>query len=114
MNTTFLRCIRKFRCSEKYGMDLNPSAADHAARNVTLIRQDCSARWPLDDNFLDVVFTSNFFEHLPTKGALEVTLREALRCLKRHLARVVFNTLTDMERRKMYRPSTPALTPALT
>ena len=29
-----------------------------------------------------VVFTSNFFEHLPDKDALRRTLQEALRCLK--------------------------------
>jgi SAM-dependent methyltransferase len=63
-------------------MDLNPSAADHAAKNVSLLQQDCSTRWPFDDNFLDAVFTSNFFEHLPTKAALESTLRETIRCLK--------------------------------
>lgn len=78
----YCQFINNVACSEKYGMDLNPSAADHAAKSVVLISQDCSARWPLNDNFLDVVFTSNFFEHLPTKSALEDTLREALRCLK--------------------------------
>jgi SAM-dependent methyltransferase len=78
----YCQFINHIACSEKYGMDLNPSAADHAANNVTLIQQDCSARWPFDDHFLDAIFTSNFFEHLPTKGALENTLREALRCLK--------------------------------
>ena len=78
----YCQFINHIACSEKYGMDLNPSAADHAAKNVTLLQQDCSTRWPFDDNFLDAVFTSNFFEHLPTKGALENTLREAIRCLK--------------------------------
>jgi SAM-dependent methyltransferase len=29
-----------------------------------------------------VVFTSNFFEHLPDKDCLKRTLRQALRCLK--------------------------------
>jgi SAM-dependent methyltransferase len=78
----YCQFINHIACSEKYGMDLNPSAADHAAKNVTLIQQDCSARWPFDDNFLDAIFSSNFFEHLPTKDALENTLREAMRCLK--------------------------------
>jgi len=63
-------------------MDLNPSAADQAAKNVTLIQQDCATRWPFEDNTLDAVFTSNFFEHLLTKSALQATLREALRSLK--------------------------------
>jgi SAM-dependent methyltransferase len=78
----YCQFINNIACAEKYGMDLNPSAMDYAAKNVTLIQQDCATRWPFDDNFLDAIFTSNFFEHLPTKGALENTLREALRCLK--------------------------------
>src|SRR5262249_39433524 len=43
---------------------------------------DCSAPWPLNQNSLDVVFTSNFFEHLPDKPALGRTLDEIRRCLK--------------------------------
>src|SRR6185295_17009631 len=34
------------------------------------------------DASLDVVFTSNFFEHLPDKSTLTRTLQEAWRCLK--------------------------------
>jgi SAM-dependent methyltransferase len=78
----YCQFINHIACAEKYGMDLNPSAVDYAAKNVTLISRDCSARWPFEDNFLDAIFSSNFFEHLPTKDALENTLREGLRCLK--------------------------------
>ena len=66
----------------KIAMDLNPDAPVHLAKDVEFIHQDCSMKWHLPDNCLDVVFTSNFFEHLPDKGALSRTLREALRCLK--------------------------------
>jgi SAM-dependent methyltransferase len=36
----------------------------------------------LHDGSLDVVFTSNFFEHLPNKAALGRTLDEVSRCLR--------------------------------
>ena len=36
----------------------------------------------LAPNSVDVVFCSNFFEHLPDKAALASTLREAWRCLR--------------------------------
>lgn len=49
---------------------------------MTFIEQDCSATWPQPDNTLDVVFTSNFFEHLPSKQALSDTLEQVRRCLK--------------------------------
>lgn len=78
----YCQFINNIVCAGKYGMDLNPSAADHAAKNVTLLQQDCAARWPIADNVFDAVFTSNFFEHLPAKKDLENTLGEALRCLK--------------------------------
>lgn len=74
--------INAVTAREKYGMDLNPASAGHLTSEVKLLAQDCSARWELPDNSLDVVFTSNFFEHLPDKRTLARTLQEARRCLK--------------------------------
>ena len=74
--------INNVRCAEKFGMDLNPRSREHLAPGVRFLQQDCSARWDLPDGALDVVFTSNFFEHLPDKMTLRETLREAHRCLK--------------------------------
>ncbi len=74
--------INNVRASQKFGMDLNPTSKERIAPDVTLFQQDCSTRWPLPDNSLDIVFTSNFFEHLPTKAHLQATLAEVLRCLK--------------------------------
>jgi SAM-dependent methyltransferase len=74
--------INQVRAQRKYGMDLNPASISKVASEVTLFSQDCSSRWPLEDGHLDIVFTSNFFEHLPTKESLRRTLGEAFRCLK--------------------------------
>ena len=63
-------------------MDLNPDLPRHAGAGVKPLLQDCSIQWPLPDHRLDVVFTSNFFEHLPDKAALGRTLDEAHRRLK--------------------------------
>jgi SAM-dependent methyltransferase len=73
--------INTIRCRQKFAMDLNPDAPTFLAKEVTFLAQDCSTRWPLPDQSLDVVFTSNFFEHLPDKGALGRTLDEVHRCL---------------------------------
>jgi SAM-dependent methyltransferase len=67
---------------QRYAMDLNPKAAEYLAPGVSFLFQDCSKTWQLPDASLDVVFTSNFFEHLPDKLALKLTLLEAARCLK--------------------------------
>jgi len=74
--------INHIKCREKFGMDLNPQARNHLSADVKLIAQDCSMPWALPDASLDVVFTSNFFEHLPDKLALRNTLVEAARCLR--------------------------------
>ena len=67
---------------KKYAMDMNPDAALRLNDDVELLLQDCSQAWPLADNSLDVVFTSNFLEHLPQKSSIESTIEEANRCLK--------------------------------
>lgn len=74
--------INQVRCGTKYGMDLNPATAKLLAADVKFLQQDCSTTWPLADSCLDVVFTSNFFEHLPDKKTLAATLGQAHRCLK--------------------------------
>ena len=74
--------VNHVRCARKYGMDLNPHTPRHLGPGVEFLFQDCSSAWSLPDESLDVVFTSNFFEHLPDKLALRNTLREAARCLR--------------------------------
>jgi SAM-dependent methyltransferase len=74
--------INTVRCGRKLAMDLNPDASRFLDKDVQLLQQDCSTRWPCDAGSLDIVFTSNFFEHLPSRNALKLTLEEAFRCLK--------------------------------
>ena len=74
--------INTVNCGQKYAMDLNPDAPTYLGKDVKFLQQDCSARWALPDASLDVVFTSNFFEHLPDKQALGRTLDEIRRCLR--------------------------------
>jgi len=66
----------------KYAMDLNPDVHNRAAPGVTVLQQDCLDAWPLPEGHLDVVFTSNFLEHLPNKAAVSAALANAYRCLK--------------------------------
>ncbi|HLH57241.1 MAG TPA: class I SAM-dependent methyltransferase [Verrucomicrobiae bacterium] len=74
--------INTVRAASKFGMDLNPNTRSNLAPGVQFLEQDCSTTWPLPDAHLDVVFTSNFFEHLPDKTALGRTLEQVFRCLK--------------------------------
>ena len=74
--------INNIQAGKKFAMDMNPGAAQRLNKDVTLIEQDCSSEWKLPARHLDAVFTSNFFEHLPSKSALSDTLAQARRCLK--------------------------------
>jgi SAM-dependent methyltransferase len=74
--------INTIQCTRKLAMDLNPDAPRFLSPGVQFLAQDCSMPWQCGDQSLDVVFTSNFFEHLPGKNALKLTLEEAFRCLK--------------------------------
>lgn len=74
--------INNVRSKTRLGMDLNPDSAKCAAPGVRILMQNCSETWALPDDSLDVVFTSNFFEHLSTKHDLRDTLLQARRCLR--------------------------------
>ncbi len=74
--------INQVACARHYAIDLNPASRCFLQNQVTFFEQDCSMPWPLDANSLDLVFTSNFLEHLPTKTHVKSTLGEAYRCLR--------------------------------
>lgn len=74
--------INNVQAKKKFGMDLNEGASQFLHPSVEFFNQSCSEKWPLPDNSLDLVFSSNFLEHLPDKDQVEQTLREVKRCLK--------------------------------
>jgi SAM-dependent methyltransferase len=74
--------INQVTAARRYAMDLNPDAPQHLGEGVEFICQDCAQPWPVPPGELDVVFTSNFFEHLPDKPALGRTLDQVHQALK--------------------------------
>jgi Methyltransferase domain len=74
--------INSVRCARKFAMDMNPDARLHAGADVTVLEQDCSEDWKVAAGSLDAVFTSNFFEHLPSKASLQKTILQAHRGLR--------------------------------
>jgi SAM-dependent methyltransferase len=74
--------IRNIKAGKKLAMDLNPDSKGRAGPGVEFLLQDCSAPWGVAPSSLDVVFTSNFFEHLPNKDALHRTLKQAATAIK--------------------------------
>jgi len=74
--------ISNIEASEKFAMDLNPETKYHLPPEVSFLHQDCSQPWSSESDTFDVIFTSNFLEHLPDKPSIERTAAEAYRCLK--------------------------------
>lgn len=73
---------RNVSASRLLCMDLNPDSRNYLPEHAEFIEQDCSLEWAIQPNSLDVVFTSNFFEHLPSKDLLANTLEHAALALK--------------------------------
>ena len=74
--------INNVTANERHAMDLNPETSSRLDPNIHFHQQDCSEPWPIDENSLDLVFTSNFFEHLPNKQTLDQTIRHVHKHLK--------------------------------
>jgi SAM-dependent methyltransferase len=75
--------INAVQARTRLAIDMNPAVRDKLAAGVRFFLQDSSEPWEdIRENSLDLVFTSNFIEHLPDKAAVARTLQEACRCLK--------------------------------
>lgn len=82
LGTGYCEFINNIMAAGKYALDLNPLTPQKAASDVKVITQDISETWHLPAESVNVVFTSNFFEHLSSKQELKHCLCEAYRVLK--------------------------------
>jgi SAM-dependent methyltransferase len=74
--------INNIKCGSKYAVDLNPDTKKYAAKDVKVYQASSdSLPKPLKGK-IDIVFVSNFFEHLDSKHQLLDTLREVKKVLK--------------------------------
>jgi SAM-dependent methyltransferase len=73
--------INQIACDRKIAVDLDPAAASYAAQDVKII-QSPADHIALEDSQADVVFASNFFEHLESKQALFGVIKEMKRILR--------------------------------
>jgi SAM-dependent methyltransferase len=74
--------INNIKAGRKYAMDLNPDGGQRLSKEIHFLHQDCSQEWRVQSESLDIVFTSNFLEHLSDKNRVERAVAEAYRCLK--------------------------------
>jgi SAM-dependent methyltransferase len=74
--------VNAIPAGRKIAVDLNPDVRRHAADDVEVVLAPSTDMAAVGSGSVDVVFTSNFFEHLPTKRALLDTLAECRRVLR--------------------------------
>ena len=73
---------RNVQLGQRIALDINEACADFAAPDVRVIHEDCMQVRSLEDTSVDVIFMSNFLEHLPTKDAVLQLFVECARLLR--------------------------------
>jgi ubiquinone/menaquinone biosynthesis C-methylase UbiE len=74
--------IRHIAASQKIAVDLNPDSESCLSDDIEFHLGSATNLSMLQDNTVDVCFSSNFFEHLPSKEVMDLVLAEARRVLK--------------------------------
>ncbi len=77
----YCELINALEADRRIAVDLNPDIKSHAAPGVEVVLASSTDLATIDTGSVDVVVTSNFFEHLPDRGSLLETLRECRRML---------------------------------
>jgi ubiquinone/menaquinone biosynthesis C-methylase UbiE len=73
--------MRHIKAGRKIAVDLNPETRSLLPPDVEFHQTD-AANLPIDSASVHVCFSSNFFEHLPSKTRLDQVLNESLRVLR--------------------------------
>jgi len=74
--------INNIQAARKIAVDLNPDVRRFAANDVRVINSPSTAIGEVESAGVDVVFMSNFLEHLTSKQMVLDTLKEAHRILR--------------------------------
>ncbi len=74
--------INQIKAARKIAVDLNPDTARFAAPDVTVYQTSGLQLAPIGDQVVDVVFCSNFFEHLESKREVLGTMMQVDRVLR--------------------------------
>lgn len=78
----FCEFINNIKAKIKYAVDINPQLKSFAAAGVQTVNSHCNNLEGVSTESVDVVFSSEFFEHLKNKDELFSTLKEANRVLR--------------------------------
>lgn len=74
---------------EAYGIDFAPALKEHWWRQLSWYIIADAKNIPFSDNYFDLVFSSDFFEHIPEEE-IEQVAKEMLRVSKNVVAKIAF------------------------
>jgi SAM-dependent methyltransferase len=74
--------LNNIDCTHRIAVDLNPEIDKYARQGTQIIRSPCTDLTEIESSSVDVVFTSNLFEHLPNKETFIKCLEEIRRVLR--------------------------------
>jgi len=75
--------LNNINAKKKIGIDLNPDSKLYANSDVEIINGETNNMQSITEENIDVVFVSNFFEHI-TKEKIIETIKEIRRVLKKN------------------------------
>lgn len=75
--------INNIKAKKKYALDIGPDVKDHINKDVIFINKPASSLETIPANTLDVVFSSNLFEHLD-RTQLDETMRAVNKRVKKN------------------------------
>ena len=75
--------LNNINAKKKIGIDLNPNSKLYANSDVEIINGETNNMQSITEENIDVVFVSNFFEHI-TKEKIIETIKEIRRVLKKN------------------------------
>jgi len=79
----FCEFINNIKAKKKFAVDVNPKTKKYAHKNIKVIISSSTQFTRKIKERVDIVFASNFFEHLSTKDELTLTVSEIKKILKK-------------------------------
>ena len=74
--------IRHICANKKIAIDVSSESGELLPKDVEFYKTNATNLFMLEQDSIDVCFSSNFFEHLPNKETMDRVLSEAIRVLK--------------------------------
>lgn len=94
--------INNIQAKHKYAVDINPDTKKFASPGVTVLIRDANAIPETFNHTIDIIFMSNFLEHLEKKDDVLSLLTRVKRLLKRSGKLIVLQPNIDLTHEKYW------------